>query len=158
MNYIILATETNAFLLTENGIEIATQEIVVQLADVGGKKPKRKDRSFEEERRLRAQLRELIAKALEPETAEAEQIALVTEGRQVKIVPSTGRNITIPVPPVFNVDEVIRSVKAVLVSEGAERSRVKRDADLALRLEKRKEEMARVFKRRRDDEFVMLIN
>lgn len=161
MDYIILATEADAYLLTESGIEIAASEIVLPLfndADIGPRKRKRKDRNFDVERREREQLREVIAKAIDPETAEAEQIAVVSQGRQVRIVPSTGRNITIPVPPVFDVNEVVRSVMAVLVREGAERSRIKRDEESARRLEERKIEMARVLKRRRIDEFLMLIN
>ena len=160
MDYIILATEADAYLLTESDVEIAASEIFVPLvtADVGGKKKRRKERSFEQERREREALREIIAKAIDPETAEAEQIVVVPQGRNVKVVPSVGRSVTIPVPVLFDVDEVIRSVKAVLIKEGAKRARIKQDADLAQRLEQRKQEMRRVLKRRRDDEYLMLLN
>jgi hypothetical protein len=52
MDYIILATEADAYLLTESDVEIAASEIFVPLitADVGGKKKRRKERSFEQER------------------------------------------------------------------------------------------------------------
>lgn len=115
----------------------------------GAKPRKTKQREFQNEV---AALREAISQAVDPVQGEAEVIA---EPDAVQVVPAVGPRITIPVPPRFDAEKVAQIVTDIMA--GARRASV----ELAARqraAEQVRVELARIARRRRDDEFLLLMD
>lgn len=124
----------------------------------GGYAPpkKRKQRDFEQERRDREALRRFIEKVLEPIEESAEVVATTDA---VAVLPTRGKQITLPVPPAFSAAEVTETVMAVLRENAVQAERVRTAearkraaAEVAQALERIR------IRRRREEEWLLLMD
>lgn len=118
---------------------------------------KRKQREFDEERKTRDELRELIKRAVDPvkeQTAQATVLASQQDA-EVAIVTGATRSIDIPVPPNFNAAEVAQMVAAELERQNVavRREQARQALETMIR-----EERARIVKRQREDEEILLFS
>lgn len=120
---------------------------------------RRKQREFEDERRERAQLKELITQVVEGVSdAPAAQVVTQEAGEGVVLVPKGAPAVAILVPPAFDAAEVARMLAQALNEAGvrvrearskAARERLAREAALA---------MAQLRRRRREEEILLLMD
>ena len=121
---------------------------------------RRKQREFDDERRAQEALRKLIERALDPITATAAKVVATDDG--VAVLPSSGSAVALPIPPAFSVADVTRTVMQVLATAGveaervrSERARVAARESIALMM---REQYARVIRRRREEEWLLLMD
>ena len=128
-------------------------------ADSGTSGRKRKKRDFEAEKRERLELRRIIEDAIDP--LKGEPVKVVANDTGVAIVPRMGPAIPMPAFPNLNFDKIARSIVQILDQQGIE-ARMARDAkaqamaDFAL-MQAEQERIRKIMKRRRDDEFILLM-
>jgi len=128
----------------------------------GGYAPtrKRRQRDFEEERRDQEALRRVIERTLEPVRAEEAQV--VTTSDAVAVLPSSGSAVALPIPPDFNAAEVTRVVMQVLAAANVKAERARSERARAAARESiavmMREQYARVMKRRREEEWLLLMD
>jgi hypothetical protein len=132
------------------------------LADVGDerKRKKRKDRNFAEYKQEQERLRKVIEEAISPSVIKG-QVAVVEQGADgVEIVPVSGQAISIPVPPMFDAAEVSRMVATAVARANAavEVIRVQRRQEAERSLAQARAELARIIKRRREEEILLLLD
>ena len=85
-------------------------------------------------------------------------MALVAgKGRAVGVVPLVGEQFKIPVPATMDAAEVARMVAEAVERANAEAIRVKAYKDATIALAVARQTLARIIKRRRDDELLLLM-
>lgn len=126
-----------------------------------GPPQKRKQREFDDERQDRDELKALINRLVEPaKDAESAQVMASEEG--VAVLPKGGEAFAIPIPPQFDAAEVTRMVSEALERIGVEvrkaRNKAARARARAILEQLMREQAARVAKRRREEEWLLLMD
>lgn len=143
--------------------EAARSSATVQpvIADIGPgdekqrkKAQKKRDEAFEKEKAEREGLREQIKKAIDPVVEKAEPVVVSQGTKTVQVVSVDGSRLGITVPPHFDAAEVARIVGEVLEAARVESRLVQQRQDA----ERARIELARIMKRRRDDEVLLLMD
>jgi hypothetical protein len=121
-----------------------------------------RDRKLEDEKQERQELRELVQRAIEPVKAAAPQsVQVVTSAKGgVTVLPSTGPAVALPLVN-FDAVAVAREVQRALQEAGIAVQRVreaqaKKQAAMAIEAARRENERL-LRKRRRDEEFLLLM-
>lgn len=126
--------------------------------DIGPRvRRKRKQREFDDERLAREELRATIKAAIEPvkDAAQATVLASQQDADAGVAVVAGGRTVSIPVPPEFNAAQVAQMVAAELerVNVAVRREAARIELETMIR-----EERARIAKRQREDEELLLLS
>lgn len=128
-------------------------------ADSGTSGRKRKKRDFEAEKRERLELRRIIEQAIDP--LKGEPVKVVASDSGVAIVPRMGPAIAMPAFPNLNFDKIARSVVQILDQQGIEARRARDTRAQAMAefafMQAEQERNRKIMKRRRDDEFILLM-
>lgn len=131
---------------------------VVEIRGGYGPPKKRKQREFEDERREREQLKELIVRAIDGVDAKSAQVVTEAQEEAVVLLPRNAPALSILVPPAFDAEEVARMVAQALGEAGikvrearsqAARERMRREAEIAV---------AKLRRRRREEEWLLLMD
>lgn len=151
------AVETGEDVFAATGkVEPAVQPVT---ADIGDERHRRKaqkkrDEEFEREKREREGLRQQIKQTIDPVVAKAAPVVVSKGTKSVQVLSLDGSRIGINVPPAFDAAEVARLVADVL-EEARVQSRLVAQRQEA---ERARQELARIIKRRREDELLLLID
>lgn len=126
-----------------------------------GPPKKRQQREFENERRDRDELKALISRLVEPaKEADSAQVIATDEG--VAVLPKGREAFAIPIPPQFDVAEVSRMVSEALERIGVEvrkaRNKAARARARVILEQLMREQAMRVAKRRREEEWLLLMD
>ena len=161
----VVAVGTMAAVETEVDTFAATGKIEppvpVVTADIGPgdekqrkKAQKKRDEAFERERAEREGLRQQIKQAIDPVVEKAAPVVVSKGTKSVQVLSLDGSRIGINVPPAFDAAEVAR-----LVAEALEEARVQsRMVAQRQEAERARAELARIIKRQRDDELLLLMD
>lgn len=127
----------------------------------GDDAPRRRQRDFADERRDRDQLKSLIGRLVDPvKESDSAQVIATEEG--VAVLPKGGEAFAIPIPPQFDVAEVSRMVSEALERIGVEvrkaRNKAARARARAILEQLMREQAARIAKRRREEEWLLLMD
>lgn len=127
----------------------------------GDDAPRRRQREFEDERRDRDELKSLINRLVEP-AKESESAQVIASDDGVAVLPKGRDAFAIPIPPQFDAAEVTRMVSEALERIGVE---VRKARNKAARARARmvleqlmREQAARIAKRRREEEWLLLMD
>jgi hypothetical protein len=127
----------------------------------GDDAPRRRQREFEDERRDRDELKSLINRLVEP-AKESESAQVIASDDGVAVLPKGRDAFAIPIPPQFDAAEVTRMVSDALERIGVEVRKARNKAARArarMVLEQLMREQAmRVAKRRREEEWLLLMD
>jgi hypothetical protein len=128
-------------------------------ADVGAEKRriKKRDANLKKFKQEQKALREQIEKAVNPVVQKAEPVVVQESNGKVEVLSVNAPTIEISVPPAFDVQEVARLVSETLNAARIEAQRVKNYQDAVRALAHAKQEVARIIKRKQDDEFLLLM-
>lgn len=154
---VMAATETEVDTFAATGkVEPAAPRVI---ADIGDEKHRRKtqkkrDEEFEREKREREGLRQQIKETIDPVVAQAKPVVVSKGTKSVQVLSLDGSRIGINVPPAFDAAEVAKLVADVL-EEARVQARIVAQRQEA---ERARAELARIIKRRRDDELLLLID
>lgn len=155
---------------TETGEDVfaATGNVAVPVLPIGDIGPgdekrrrratKARDELFEKERRERELLREQIHRAIDPVIEQAQPVVMSEGTKSVQVLSLDGGRVGIPVPAQFNAAQVAQMVADVLKNAQIEAQHVKRRQDAERALATARAEMARIMRRRRQDEFLLLMD
>lgn len=155
------ATETTDDTFSATGT-VTPKPAPVVIADVGDEKQRKKaqkkrDEAFAKYKREQEKLREAIEIAIDPAKAKAEPVVVSQGKKTVEVLSTDGSTITIDVPPLFTAEEVARSVSEALFRANVEAMQVERQkAEQALAIARAN--LARIIKRRQDDEILLLMD
>lgn len=132
------------------------------IADVGDERQrkraqKKRDEAFEKYRQEQAKLREDIERAVDPVKTQTAPVVVSRTKKQVEVLAVDGSKIDINVPLAFSAEEVARLVGEVLESAKVAAMQVQRQQDAQRALEIARAELARIIKRKRDDEAILLL-
>ena len=105
-----------------------------------------RDRKIKREREEKEELRRLIERAVDP--IREKEVTVVDDGVNVEILLESSPPIVMPAMPQFDVAEVVREVLSVL------REQQIRARHMAIV----REQAAKIMKRRRDDELLLLLS
>lgn len=122
------------------------------------KAQKKRDEAFEREKLERLKLREQIERVINPVVAKAEPVVVSEAKKSVQVLSVDGSRIGIDVPAAFDVAEVARIVAEVLEEAKIEAMRVQRRQDAERALAIARVTVARIIKRKRDDELLLLLD
>jgi hypothetical protein len=157
-------TETDTFTATGTVTPQPTPQPVV-IADIGPgdekqrrKAQKKRDEAFEREKLETRKLRQEIERVINPVVAKAEPVVVSEAKSSVQVLSVDGSRIGIDVPAAFDVAEVARMVAEVLQEAKIEAMRVQRRQDAERALAIARVTVARIIKRRRDDELLLLLD
>lgn len=159
---VMAATETEVDVFAATG-EVHPPQPVPNpvIADIGPgdekqrkKAQKKRDEAFAKEKAERDGLRQQIKQAVDPVVEKAAPVVVSQGTKSVQVLSLDGSRIGINVPPAFDAAEVARLVAEVLESARVEARMVqqRQEAELA------RAELARIIKRRRDDELLLLMD
>lgn len=152
-------TEVDTFAATGK-VEPAAPRVI---ADIGDEKHRRKaqkkrDEAFEREKREREGLRQQIKQTIDPVVAQAKPVVVSKGTKSVQVLSLDGSRLGIPVPAAFDAAEVARIVGEVLDAARIEAQHVQRRQDAERALVAAREAVARIIKRKREDELLLLID
>lgn len=157
-------TETDTFAATGTVTPQPTPQPVI-IADIGPgdekqqrKAQKKRDEAFEREKLERNKLREQIERVINPVVAKAEPVVVSEAKSSVQVLSIDGGRIGIDVPAAFDVAEVARMVAEVLEEAKIEAMRVQRRQDAERALAIARVTVARIIKRKQDDELLLLLD
>lgn len=119
---------------------------------------KKRDEAFEREKQEREALRQQIKRTIDPVVEQAKPVVVSEGKRSVQVLSVDGSRIGIAVPPAFDVAEVGRIVAEVLESAQIEARRVQKRKDAELALAQARAQLARIVKRKMEDEFLLLMD
>lgn len=126
-----------------------------------GPPQKRKQREFDEERRDRDELKSLINRLVEP-AKESESAQVIASDDGVAVLPKGRDAFAIPIPPQFDAAEVTRMVSEALERIGVEvrkaRNKAARARARVILEQLMREQAARIAKRRREEEWLLLMD
>lgn len=122
------------------------------------KAQEKRDEAFEREKLERNKLREQIERVINPVVAKAEPVVVSEAKKSVQVLSVDGSRIGIDVPAAFDVAEVARIVAEVLEEAKIEAMRVQRRQDAERALAIARVTVARIIKRKRDDELLLLLD
>lgn len=135
------------------------------IADIGPgdekqrkKAQKKRDEAFEREKAEREGLRQQIKQAVTPVVAKAEPVVVSEGTKSVQVLSLDGSRLGIAVPPAFDPAEVAKIVGEVLEAARIEAQMVQRRQDAERALQAARVAMARIIKRKREDELLLLID
>ena len=153
VDFSLLITEAGGTLLAEDDRPLAITEFVVNLADVGPgddrqrrEKQKKRDESFEQYKQEQKALRDLIEQAVEP--IKEKEVTVVDDGEKVEILLDSRPPIVMPSLPQFDAQDVVREVMSVLQDMQIQ----------AKHMAIAQARVAKIMRRRRDDEFLLLMS
>lgn len=166
LDFVLLITESGQLLLTENSRPIAVSEIqILNIADIGPgderqrkERQKKRDEELEQYKLEKQKLREEIERAINPVVEKAQPVVVSEAKKSVQVLSVDGNRIGIQVPPSFDVAEVARIVAEVFEEAKIEAMRVKHRQDAERALVIARATVARIIKRRRDDELLLLLD
>lgn len=165
VDFSLLITESGGTLLAEDDRPLAITEFVVNLADVGPdgdrkrrKRQKERDASFEQFKQEQKALRELIENVISPVKEQTEPVVVTQDNDQVEVLSADGRALSIPVPGAFSVSEVAQMVAQALEAAKIESMIIMQRQEALRTLEQAKAGLAKIIKRRRDDELLLLLS
>lgn len=157
-------TEVDTFYATGTVTPQPTPQPVVT-ADIGPgdekqrkKAQKKRDEYFEREKAEQLKLREQIERVINPVVAKAQPVVVSEAKKSVQVLSVDGSRIGIDVPADFDVAEVARIVAEVLEEAKVEAMRVKRRQDAERALAIARVTVARIIKRKQDDELLLLLD
>jgi len=155
------ATETEVDTFAATGEVQPPQPVNPVIADIGPgdekqrkKAQKKRDAAFEREKAEREGLRQQIKQAVDPVVEKAAPVVVSQGTKSVQVLSLDGSRIGINVPPAFDAAEVARLVAEVLESARVEARMVQKRQEA----ERARVELARIIKRRRDDELLLLLD
>jgi len=151
------AVETGEDVFAATGkIEPAIQPVIADIGDERQRKKaqKKRDEAFERERQEQDKLRQQIKQAIDPVVEKAAPVVVSKGTKSVQVLSLDGSRIGINVPPAFDAAEVARLVADVL-EEARVQSRLVAQRQEA---ERARQELARIIKRRRGDELLLLLD
>lgn len=135
------------------------------IADIGPgdekqrkKAQKKRDEFFEREKAEQLKLREQIERVINPVVAKAQPVVVSEAKKSVQVLSVDGSRIGIDVPADFDVAEVARIVAEVLEEAKIEAMRVQRRQDAERALAIARVNLARIIKRKQDDELLLLLD
>lgn len=135
------------------------------IADVGaddGKKrkkaQKKRDEAFEREKQERQKLREQIEAIVDPMKAKALPVVVSEGTKTVQLLSVDGTRVGINVPPAFDPGEVAQLISQVLQDAQIAAQQVKDRAAAQRALEIARVEVARIIKRKKQDELLLLLD
>lgn len=158
---VMAATESEVDVFAAEGQVFPPQPVPNITADIGPgdekqrkKAQKKRDEAFERERAEREGLRQQIKQAIDPVVEKAKPVVVSKGTKSVQVLSLDGSRIGINVPPAFDAAEVAR-----LVADALEEARVQsRLVAQRQEAERARAELARIIKRQRDDELLLLID
>lgn len=119
---------------------------------------KKRDADLERYKREQKKLRREIERAINPLLDNPLPVVVSEAKESVQVLSVDGGRIGISVPAEFNVGEVANIVAQILEDAKSEVMRVQRRQDAERALAYARAEMARIIKRRRDDEVLLLLD
>lgn len=134
------------------------------LADVGAenerrkKRQKKRDESFEREKTERQKLREQIEAIVDPMKAKALPVVVSKGTKTVQVLSVDGSRVGVNVPPSFDPAEVAQLISQVLQEAQIAAQQVKDRAAAQRALEIARIEVARIIRRRKQDELLLLLD
>lgn len=159
-----LETETDTFTATGEVTPQPTPQPVIT-ADIGPgdekqrkKAQKKRDEYFERERQEQLKLRKEIERVINPVVEKAQPVVVSEAKSSVQVLSVDGSRIGIDVPATFDVADVARIVAEVLQEAKIEAMRVQRRQDAERALAMARVSVARIIKRRQDDELLLLLD
>lgn len=165
----VIASGTMAAVETEIDTFAATGKVEPPvppvIADIGvgdekkrRKEQKKRDEQFEREKAERQRLREEIEAIVDPMKKQALPV-VVSEGKKsVQLLSVDGRRVGVNVPPSLDPGEVAKIVGQVLQEARIAAMQVKARADAQRALDTARAEVARIIKRRKQDELLLLLD
>lgn len=152
------ATESDTDTFAATGT-VQPQPAPLITADVGAEKKriKKRDEALEKYRQEQLALRKAIERAINPLADKAEPVVVAEGRKKVEVLGVDGSRLAIPVPTAFSAGEVARLVGEALKAAQIEATRVKRMQDAQRALQIARAELARIMKRKRDDELLLLM-
>lgn len=130
---------------------------VMPTADVGGRKKRKKRDDLERYRENLRLLREHIERVIDPLKYQKAPVVVAPDGDDVEILAPTGSTVSIETPELVSRAEVMRMVANALEGARVDAMKVRRERDAAKALAIAKAELARIKKRQRDDELMMML-
>ena len=122
-------------------------------ADAHKKARKKRDEELKREKQEKARLRQIIAEAIDPSIKQSPSVEVIAQDGAVQVV-AEGAAVSIPVPIEINLLEAQRIVAQALERARVASVRIINEAEMRRR---QQIEMARIAKRRRDDEMILLM-
>ena len=157
-------TETDTFAATGEVTPNPTPPPVIT-ADIGPgdekqrkKAQKKRDEYFEREKAEQRKLREEIERVINPVVAKAQPVVVSEAKKSVQVLSVDGSRIGIDVPADFDVAEVARIVSEVLEEAKIEAMRVKHRQEAERALAIARVNLARIIKRKQDDDLLLLLD
>lgn len=123
------------------------------------KERRARDRKLAEERDRKGELRQLLKRALDPVTDEA-SVEVVTVDDGVVVIPAAGQPVAVPRPEGVDLRAMSREIGKILsdAKVQAERTRRAQSQEIArVAMEQARENMRRVMRKRRQEEFLLLM-
>jgi len=158
---VMAATETEVDTFYATGRVDPPTPVNPVTADIGPgdekqrkKAQKKRDEAFERERAEREGLRQQIKQAIDPVVEKAAPVVVSKGTKAVQVLSLDGSRIGINVPAAFDAAEVARLVAEAL-EEARGQSRLVAQRQEA---ERARAELARIIKRQREDEFLLLMD
>ena len=123
------------------------------------KQNRARDVKFQEERKRKDELRELLKRALEPVANEG-SVELVAADDGVVVIPAAGPAVAVPLPEGIDLEALAEAVGRILAqaqvqAERTQRAQAQEIARVAL--ERAREEASRLRRRRREEEVLLLM-
>lgn len=159
------AVETEVDVFAATGKVTPVNPDVLPIGDIGPgdekrrrKRTKERDALFEKERRDREALRDVIQRAIDPVVEKAAP-AVISEGtKSIQVLAVDGSRVGIPVPAAFNPAQVAEMVADALKAAQIQAEHVKRRADAERALAMARAHLQQIIRRKRNDEFLMLVD
>jgi len=165
----VVASGTMAAVETEVDTFAATGKveppIPIVTADIGPgdekrrrKAQKKRDEQFEREKAERQRLREEIEAIVDPMKKKALPVVVSEGTKSVQLLSVDGQRVGVNVPPSLDPGEVAKIVGQVLQEARIAAMQVKARADAQRALDAARVEVARIIKRRKQDELLLLLD
>jgi hypothetical protein len=134
------------------------------IADVGAddgkrkKAQKKRDEAFEREKQERQKLREQIEAIVDPLKAKALPVVVSEGTKTVQLLSVDGSRVGVNVPPAFDPAEVVQIISQVLQEAQIAAQQVKDRVEAQRALAMAQAEVARIIRRRKQDELLLLLD
>ena len=157
-------TETDTFTATGTVTPQPPPRPII-IADIGPgdekqrkKAQKKRDEAFEREKSEQRKLRQEIERVINPVVEKAQPVVVSEAKSSVQVLSVDGSRIGINVPADFDVADVARIVAEVLEEAKIEAMRVQRRQDAERALAMARVAVARIIKRKQDDDLLLLLD
>lgn len=157
------ATETGEDVFAATGTVTPKPPVPRVVPDVGDerqrkKAQKKRDEAFERYAQEQRKLREMLEQAIDPVKAKAEPVVVSQGKKKVEVLSTDGSKVSINVPALFDPEDVALAVAHMLEAANIAAQHVKRKQDEAQALAIARATVARIIKRKRDDELLLLLD